>query len=73
MGAMESLMELSLSEDDFDEIKEMLFTNHVYLVATYFILSFLQTILRFLTIKNEYQFWKDIEKNQGVSLKTLFF
>lgn len=30
-------------------------------------------MLKFATIKSEFKFWKDIEKNKGVSLKTLFF
>lgn len=43
------------------------------MVVTFFLLSLTQTVLRFFTIKQEYTFWKDIEKNKGVSLKTLFY
>ena len=43
------------------------------MVASFFLLSMAQTILRFFTIKQEYQFWKNIENNKGVSLKTLFY
>ena len=60
-------------EDSMDEMKEMLFTNHIYLVVLFFALSMTQTILRFFAIKQEYLFWKNIEKNQGMSFKMLFF
>jgi hypothetical protein len=72
-GPMGELMKLSFDENTMDEMKEILFTNHIYLVVSFFLLSMSQTILRFFTIKQEYQFWKNIDKNQGVSLKTLFY
>lgn len=73
MGPMAALMELGMDDSALDEMKEILFTNHVYLVVAYFLLSLSQTILRFFTIRQEYKFWKEIENNRGVSLKTLFY
>jgi hypothetical protein len=60
MGPMAALMELGMDDSALDEMKEILFTNHVYLVAAYFLLSLSQTILRFFTIRQEYKFWKEI-------------
>lgn len=51
---------MGVDEDSMDELKEILFTNHVYLVAAFFLLSMTQTVLRFFTIRQEYTFWKDI-------------
>ncbi len=73
MGPMGALMDLGMDDSALDEIKEILFTNHVYLVDGYFLHSLSQTILRFFTIRQEYRFWKEIENNRGVSLKTLFY
>ena len=64
---------LNIKEDAMDELKEMMFDNPPWLIALYFILSLAETILKFATIKSEFKFWKDIDKNKGVSLKTLFF
>jgi hypothetical protein len=61
-----------LDEESLDEMKEMLFTNSVYLIALTVILSNVQTFMRIFALKNEYSFWKNIENNQGISLKILF-
>ena len=73
MGPMGALMQVGMDESSIDELKEILFTNHVYLVVAFFMLSLAQTVLRFFTIRQEYRFWKEIENNRGVSLKTLFY
>lgn len=73
LGPLGAIMEAGLDEAAVDELKEILFTNHVYLVAAFFFLSLAQSLLRFFTIRQEYRFWKEIENNRGVSLKTLFY
>lgn len=60
MGTLGELMQMGVDDAAMDEIKEILFTNHVYLVAAYFLLSLAQTVLRFFTIRQEYRFWKEI-------------
>jgi hypothetical protein len=60
MGPMGALMQVGMDESSIDELKEILFTNHVYLVVAFFLLSLAQTILRFFTIRQEYKFWKEI-------------
>jgi hypothetical protein len=73
MGPMGTLMQAGMDDSSIDELKEILFTNHVYLVVAFFLLSLSQTILRLFTLRQEYRFWKEIENNKGVSLKTLFY
>jgi hypothetical protein len=73
MGGFGALMQMGLDESSMDEMKEILFTNHVYLVVAFFLLSLSQSVLRFFTIRQEYRFWKEIDSNRGVSLKTLFY
>jgi len=64
---------LDLKEEAMDEMKEFMFENPPWLIALYFLLSLAEIVLKFATIKSEFRFWKDIDKNKGVSLKTLFF
>ena len=51
----------------------MFFENPLWLVVLYFTLSFAEMFLKMAFIKSELSFWKNIDKNKGESLKTLFF
>ena len=64
---------LGIKDESMDEMKEFMFDNPPWLIALYFLLSCAEVLLKFATIKSEFRFWKDIDKNKGVSLKTLFF
>lgn len=72
-GILGDLMGTIIDDSAMDEMKEILFSNHILLLITYFSLSGIQTILKLFTLKQEYQFWKNIGENKGMSLKTLFF
>lgn len=64
---------LELKEEHLDEFKEFFFMNSVWLIAAYYFLALAEVVLKLAFIKSEFQFWKNIDQNRGVSLKTLFF
>lgn len=47
--------------------------NPIWLVVLYYVLSIAEIGLKTAFIRSEFLFWKNIGKNKGVSLKTLFF
>ncbi len=52
-GAMYNpVMAEFMAEEVMDEMKEILFTNNIYLVTFTFLISFLKTFLEFFAIKN---------------------
>lgn len=60
------------SDEMIDMIKEMLFTNHLYLTAAFFILSTLQTFMQLFAFKNEIEVWKKVQEKGGLSIKALY-
>lgn len=55
-----------------DMIKEVIFGNSFYLVVAYFTLSLLETFMQIFAFKEEIKVWKQIEKNAGLSIKSLY-
>lgn len=53
-------------------MKELLFTNNIYVVAVTMIMTLLKTGLEIFALKNEFKVWNEIEKNKGLSLKILY-
>ena len=50
-----------------------MFENPLWLIILYFTLSFSEVILKMAFVKSEFNFWKNINQNKGISLKTLFY
>lgn len=53
-------------------MKELLFTNNLYIVAITMIMTLVKTILEIFALKNEFKVWNEIEKNKGLSIKILY-
>jgi hypothetical protein len=62
-----------MKEELMDEFKEFFFMNSPWLVGAYYLLALAEFLLKMAFIKSEFMFWKNIDQNKGVSLKTLFF
>ncbi|CAD8046500.1 unnamed protein product [Paramecium primaurelia] len=67
----------NLGMDIYDEIaedntKEMLFETNFYLVAVTMIVSLLHTIFSTLAIKNDFQYWKNLNSQEGISIRALY-
>ena len=43
-----------------DDLKELLFTNNLYLVILMFAMSLAKTILEIFALKNEFKVWNEI-------------
>lgn len=68
---LEGLMDLLQDPEAMDDVKEVLFDNNLYLVALTMVLSVLESVFQFLAVKNEIQFWRNIEKHPGISIRSL--
>ena len=60
------------TDDMIDMIKEILFTNHFYVIVLYFTLSTIQTFMQIFAFKNEVEVWKSVQKKGGLSIKSLY-
>lgn len=59
-------------ETNMDDVKEMVLDTNVYLFSITMIVSLLHTLFEFLAIKNDIQFWRNIESHKGLSLRTFY-
>jgi len=50
----------------------MLFETNIVLVVVTMIVSLLHTIFSTLAIKNDYQYWKNLESHEGISIRSLY-
>ena len=51
------LMQYMVDEEAYDDMKELLFTNNLYIVALTMIMTFAKTILEIFALKNEFKVW----------------
>ena len=51
------LMQYMVDEEAYDDMKELLFTNNLYIVALTMIITFAKTILEIFALKNEFKVW----------------
>ncbi len=50
-------MEYMMDEESLDDMKELLFTNNLYIVAVTMIMTVLKTVLEVFALKNELKVW----------------
>jgi len=60
-------------DDQYDEIKEMVMESNPYLFGLTMIVSALHSLFEFLALKNEVNFWKNLDSHKGLSLRTLWY
>eukprot|EP00826_Nyctotherus_ovalis_P016416 TRINITY_DN1474_c0_g2_i2.p1 TRINITY_DN1474_c0_g2~~TRINITY_DN1474_c0_g2_i2.p1 ORF type:complete len:561 (+),score=131.01 TRINITY_DN1474_c0_g2_i2:1811-3493(+) len=58
--------------DLLEELKDMLMSTNMYLLATTLIVSILHMLLDVLSLKSDFQFWLNNKSFTGISVKTLF-
>jgi hypothetical protein len=51
------LMQYMMDEEALDDMKELLFTNNLYIVGLTMVMTLLKTILEVFALKNEFKVW----------------
>jgi len=59
-------------DSNMDEMKEMFLDTNPYFLALTICVSMLHSIFEFLAIKNDIQFWKNLNSHRGLSLRSLY-
>lgn len=60
------------SEENIDMMKELLFTNHLYLAVAWFSLTMVQMLMSIFAFKSEIEAWNHVQEKGGLSIKVLY-
>lgn len=53
-------MGLMMDDDALDDMKELLFTNNLYIVGITIVMTLFKTILEIFALRNEFKVWNEI-------------
>jgi hypothetical protein len=71
-NSMAGFSDMSGLKDNLDMIREMLYDNDPIFVGITLTVSFLHTIFEFMALKNDIQYWRNLDQYTGLSVKSLY-